>query len=286
MKILIFGASGTVGSAVYRVLSAVDGYEVHGTFNKNKPSDFNEITWHKWDIADIPGLNEMLASVKPGLVISSLTGDFLQQSAAHRVMVDYLKTAGGRMIFVSTANVFDGDVGGNHTEAALPYPISQYGDFKKSCEEMILWGLGANSLVVRLPKIISADIVERVVQHVEKGNGFYTNLYFNFNTPENVADALKHCLETKKSGILHLVSRDYMSDDEMAKLTLAKAGLDMTYPALQFSADSFCTTLGCNDVSKLRQSSDGGFYLTMTCTDEGIVSQYGISCADAMGAKL
>ena len=268
MKILILGASGLVGSAIYKKLADVKEYEVHGTYNRNKPEDFHDV--HKWDIADITGLNELLSITSPDVIISSLTGDFVQQFAAHKAIADYLKKSGGRMIFISTVNVFDGAAGGNHSEAALPYPLSQYGDFKKNCEEMLMWTLGKNCLIARLPKILSNKDAENITRHIEKGNGFYTNLFFNFNTPEKVAEAIKICIEKNKSGIAHMVGRGYMSDADWASQVLEKAGLTITYETMEMTAEKYCTALGCNDMSKLRPSDDGGFYLTMVCTDKDL----------------
>ncbi|MCL2217576.1 MAG: sugar nucleotide-binding protein [Defluviitaleaceae bacterium] len=268
MKILIFGASGLVGGAICKELAGAKEYEVHGTFNKNKPEDFCEA--HKYDIADEPRLDGLLARIKPDLIISSLTGDFTQQLGAHKTMAEYLKKNGGRMIFISTANVFDGAVSGNHSEAAVPYPLSRYGKFKQSCEEMLRHESGANCLIVRLPKIISGGDSEDITGHIKKGNGFYSNLYFNFNTPENVARAVKHCIEKSKSGVVHLVSGECMSDAEWAGRTLAQAGLTMEYETSELSEESYCALLGCSDISKLAPSKNGGFYLTIICTDKDV----------------
>lgn len=243
MRILIFGASGTVGSAVFQELSGE--YEVHGTFNKRI---FAAANMHHWEISDTARLNALLAEIRPEIIISSLRGDFLQQSAAHKKMADYLKAANGRMIFISTANVFDGAVAGGHDERQVPYPISQYGDFKKSCEEMLLWGLGKNCLIARLPKILT----------VARPEGRFSNLYYNYNTPQNVARALKLCIKKNKRGVQHLVSRDYICDAQ-------GVGEELT-------PEKYCELLGCDDVSKLRQSPDGKFYLTMLCTDEELKS--------------
>lgn len=282
MRIFILGTSGTVGGAVFRVLSDAGGYDVHGTFKQNKPDGCSERNWQQWDIADLAKLEGMLVSYKPELIISSLTGDFTQQFAAHVAMADYLHDSGGRMVFISSANVFDGVVCGNHTEAAPPYSISRYGNFKINCEKMLMEKLGSKCLVLRLPKILSNKSIQVIVRHIEAGNGVFTNLYFNCNIPSNAAHTLKYCIEENKSGVLHLVSGDCISDDELARRTLANAGIKLEYDALELSPERYCALLGYDDVSKLRPGNDNGFNLTMTCTDENIASKYGISCEDAI----
>jgi len=171
-------------------------------------------------------------------------------------------------------------VGGNHTETVSPYPLSQYGDFKRNCEEMLLWSLGNKCLVARLPRIISKDTVENTVRHIESGNGFYSNLFFNCNTPQNLADAILYSIKENKSGVLHLVSHDFLSDADLARKIITAVGLEIDIPVLELNPQSYCTLLGCSDLSKLHQSNDGGFYLTMVCTDEVIAARFRISCAE------
>jgi len=266
MKILIFGASGNVGSAIFQALSG--GYETYGTYNQNKPASINEFFWRKLDIADADAASSILNEIQPAVIISSLTGDFLRQTTAHKIMADYLKETGGRMVFISTVNVFDGLASGGNDEAALPYPISQYGSFKQSTEEMLLWELGSSCLIARLPKIITGKEAEQYAKHIQSGKGFYSNLYFNINSPANVASAVKFCLEANKSGIVHLTGNSYISDKTLAEKIIKNAGLSVEFETLTFTNESICAALGCDDVSRLKPSNDGGFYLTMTNTSK------------------
>lgn len=256
MNILILGASGTVGGAIYETLKT--SYDVHGTYNKNQQP--NLLPWH---ISDLPGLKTMLKNIAPDIIISSLVGDFLQQSEAHRLMAEYLQETGGRMVFISTVNVFDGDTRGNHTEAAPPYPISQYGVFKQNCEEMLLWKLGAKCLVVRLPKVQPADEVSAIRKRLDESKPVYSNLYFNHTTPQIVADTVLSCLKNNRAGISHITNGQYISDADYVNIVAQQHGITITPNVQALTAENYCNLLGCNDVARLRMTSDGGFYLTM-----------------------
>jgi len=194
----------------------------------------------------------LLQSEKPGLIISNLTeGKFMEQYLANKAMADYTKAVGGRMLYISSVSVFDGKVSGGHTTKAAPYSLSQYGDFKQNCEAMLLWSLGKQCLVARLPRIVSDEMSKREV--------FYENLYFNYGTKEDVRAGICECVDEGRFGVVHLVGDGCMSDGECARKVLGGKGLRMA----ELTAEGYCEILGCGDVGKLLRSGDGGFYLTM-----------------------
>lgn len=283
-KTLIFGASGTVGSEIFRILSKDKQYRVYGVYNKNKPAGIEENLWTKCDMADIESLKILLESINPDIVISSLTGDFLAQSSAHRIITAYLKKNSGKIVYISTANVFDGDVRGLHSETTTPYPLSAYGSFKQSCEEMLLWGLAANCLVVRLPKILTKRDIGDTIKSSEEGQAVYANLHLNFNTAENVAKAIHYAIECNKSGILHLASYDYISIEEYMQCLLKLSNKSFAYKSESLNPQSYCAVFAEKDTTKLRQSTDGNYYLTISSRHEDINTKFKLSCKDAIAA--
>ena len=302
MKILILGASGTVGKPLFYTLS--EKYEVHGTFNRNKPTDVPDAYLHKFDISDIASLDAILSAVKPNLIISSLAGNFEQQLEIHKHLEKYLWEADGRMIFISTANVFDGDVTGQHSEAKAPHPISQYGKFKQACEALLQMGLGDRCLIVRLPKIMDNKTAAQFLKQAETGDPpVYENLYMSFNTAKNVANAIKYCVDTDKCGVLHLTSHDSISISECMELLLAQADKEARlrarfvqnnfladkkagYTPQRLTVDSFCALLGCDDLSLLRHNTDNEFRMDLVCTDVNISARFGISCKEIFSSPF
>ena len=283
MKILILGASGMVGNAIFQVLS--NDYEVYGTFNRNKPGNSSysrEKYWLKYDIAEAATLSDILEDIKPDLVISSLTGNFEHQLNAHKQMAEYLKKSSGRCIFISTLNVFDGSTAGDHTEDVPPYPISTYGRYKRDCEKLLQEYLESNLLIVRLPKILSKTRAQEMIEQVESGQPVFSNLYMNLNTAENVAKAVKYCIEAGIFGILHLASHDYMSFDETTRRLFAYANKAPQYIAAKLTTQSYCSLLGCDDPASLKCSDDGNFYLTIRSINADISVRFGISCEEVI----
>ena len=271
MTMLVLGASGLVGRALCAALAAA-GHTVHGTYHRHPPPPGGGLPTYKWELTDIAGLRTLLQQTDPAVEVSSLTGDFLQQHVAHRALADWAKTAGRRVVYISSANVFDGAVAGGHTEAATPFPISQYGDFKQHTETMLLWQLGPRCLVARLPKIVDGAY--------KVGPQHYSNLYWGLNTPQNVAAALAWCIQTNRHGVVHLTSTDYLSDADMAGRS-AMPGC-APFSAVPFTPQSYCALLGCHDPARLRPAPDGAFYLTMACTDPEMNARFAITCAQVL----
>jgi len=281
MKILILGASGEVGKPIFSLLS--EKHDVYGTYKKNKPADLCAGKLYHFDITNYNELNKILENINPDLIISSLTGNFEEQIETHRILEKFLRENNKRIIFISTANVFDGDVRGGHPEEATPCPISNYGRFKQACEEMLLAGLGENCLIIRLPKILSKWSAEKWFKSQEKGFG---NLYFSFNTADNVSRAICYCVEGGKNGILHLTSTDNISLEDSMKLFFTKKGIQADYMAEQLTIENYCDILGCDSPEFLRHNFDNRFDLSLICSDDEISSRFGLTCEECINSVI
>ena len=84
-------------------------------------------------------------------MISSINGAFVPQYTFHTVLADWMsKEPSKRLLFISTANVFDGDLSQPCTEQTPPNPESDYGKFKRDCETMLMEKLPAQLIIFRL----------------------------------------------------------------------------------------------------------------------------------------
>ncbi|MCL2839459.1 MAG: sugar nucleotide-binding protein [Defluviitaleaceae bacterium] len=268
-RILILGASGTIGHAIFKCASSK--YECWGTYNKNKPLDLDSKRIIQWDIKDVILLKQILADVSPDIIISSLTGDFEMQLSAHQCIADYIQTMDTRMIFISTANVFDGAIDKPHTELDTPYPVSAYGKFKLACEKLLQSALGERCLIIRIPKIMTPSVADNLIF----GKPVYRNLYISFNTPQNVAEAIIQCIHIGKHGVIHLSSNDFISVD-MACTHMGKNG----YVSEDLTLSSYATMMNC-EITALQVSIDGNFYLVLQSTDD-MSKNFAISCEDCL----
>ena len=146
MKVLVFGASGMIGSAMFRVLSAKKECQVWGTLRSDEAKKFfsydqqgNLVTGIDVEKHDV--LVRMFARVKPDVVVNciGLTKHHLEAEdpqmalplnalLPHRI-ADLCDMAGARLIHVSTDCVFTG-TRGNYGEADPTDAIDLYGKSK------------------------------------------------------------------------------------------------------------------------------------------------------------
>lgn len=146
MKVLVFGASGMIGSTMFRVLSAKKGWQVWGTLRSADRKRFfsgdqQDKLMSGVDVEKHDALVRIFARVKPDVVVNciGLTKHYkeaedpqmalpLNALLPHR-MADLCAVAGARLIHVSTDCVFAGTKG-NYAEADAPDAVDVYGKSK------------------------------------------------------------------------------------------------------------------------------------------------------------
>lgn len=211
MKILILGASGYAGSCIKAVLSK--RFEnVSGTYHTFNETYLNDRSTILFDAENPEGLHDILSNIKPEIVISCLTGDFEKLIAVHKVAADYLQESSGKLIFLSSSNVFDGALDRPHYESDTPKAESDYGKFKIRCEEIIEKTLGKNGIILRLPQIYGKNCprVLELQQSVKTRQPIRTlkNIYVNYTTNQQIAEWILFILEHGLTGIFHIGTKD------------------------------------------------------------------------------
>ena len=102
-KVLLLGGNGLVGKAVAEALE--DDYLIVPTAGHHDPENGYRLT------AEEPNkLAEILTLEKPDIVISSIRGNFQAQINFHKTLADWLAENGKQLLYMSTANVFDGNL--------------------------------------------------------------------------------------------------------------------------------------------------------------------------------
>lgn len=246
MNILILGVSGLVGSVLFEELK--NHYLVFGTYHTRivgLPQD----KMFQLDVGDSSKLNEILDITKPEIIISCLRGNFEEQIKCHQEVANYLKGIGGKIVFCSTWNVFDGNPSKPHCEVDKPISFSKYGRFKIACEKLLKKTLGENAVIVRLPGILGEGCSEYKGLKEEYAQGcieLLSNVYVTKTTNLNVAKDIHLIIQKDLKGIFHLTSKEVMSYYEFLDLMVKKLGLenptykeqectkDMYYLALQY----------------------------------------------------
>ena len=101
IKVLILGASGFMGSRIYKNLSSM--HEVYGTYFSQNIRYENDKSMFKLDISMPQDFRTLLDKVKSQIIISSLRGNFDSQLLIHKIAARYLETVtNGKIIFLSS----------------------------------------------------------------------------------------------------------------------------------------------------------------------------------------
>ena len=147
MKILVLGASGMIGSAIFRVLSNVSNFEVCGSIRSKELKRFfregqKEALVVCNDVLDQIQLVRLFSNIKPDVVINcvGLTKHHkeaddvllvvpLNTMLPHR-LADLCRASNARLIHISTDCIFSGSRGnyfeGDHSDAVDIYGKSKY----------------------------------------------------------------------------------------------------------------------------------------------------------------
>lgn len=238
MKVLVVGSSGIVGRAVAEKLYSL-GYEVYGTYLSNDfPSDYPKI---RLDITNKESVMRVLKSLNPDWVVHTAaiaSVDKCELDKRFCWLVNYLgtkniamavKAASSRLLYVSTAYVFDG-VKGNYSENDVPNPISFYG-LTKLLGEIVSMSLLEDALVIRLSLVIGAfysdrDPIRKLVRNYESERTFLVpkDQYISPLTHIQVAEVVSRLLKGEYRGIFH-VGGPRISRYELMKRVAAVLGL-------------------------------------------------------------
>lgn len=98
-------------------------------------------------------LQILLQSLKPDLIISALRGNFEAQIYAHFDAINYVIAHDCKLIFLSSANVFDAFTNFPSYEYDKTLSLSVYGRFKIKIENALLRLPNEKYVIARLPMV-------------------------------------------------------------------------------------------------------------------------------------
>ncbi|MCF7569562.1 sugar nucleotide-binding protein [Sabulilitoribacter arenilitoris] len=217
-RILILGASGFLGGAIYKELCSY--FKTFGTYNiANKNFEKNH-HFFQYNIEE-DDIYEILDIVKPTIIISALRGDFSKQVLVHQHLTEYVFQNKIKLIFLSSANVFDAYSKYPSYETDKTYSTSIYGHFKIKIENMLLRLPKKQVVILRLPMVFgnqSPRVVE-ILKHIKEKKPIevFPNLIINATTDTKVTQQIHYIINRNKSGIFHLGSSDLVHHDDFVK---------------------------------------------------------------------
>lgn len=225
-RILILGASGFLGNTIYKELCGY--FKTFGTYftPKNEFARNKQFVHYNHSEDDI---FEILNWVRPTIVISALRGDFNTQVLAHQHLTDYIAGHDCKVIFLSSANVFDAYSKFPSYEFDKTYSNSIYGHFKIKIENMLLKLPKQKWAIIRMPMVFGpgSPRVEELLAHIKNNEAVevFPNLVMNVTSFDKVSQQIHYIINRKKTGIFHLGSNDLVHHDDFIKELLQNLGV-------------------------------------------------------------
>ncbi|HAM36690.1 MAG TPA: lipopolysaccharide biosynthesis protein RfbH [Elusimicrobia bacterium] len=239
MKALVIGVSGQLGASLFAVLSSRQ-VQVVGTHCAHPMPDSVFL-----DARDGGAVRRLVAEVSPEVIFLAQNTpggvDFCEAhpdeasalivQAARNVLAAAAPLR-ARIVYFSSDYVFDGK-SGPYDEAALPCPLSAYGQAKLAGERLLQ---DHPHLIIRTTAVFSwapgtKNLAMQVWENLRAGKTLRVpnDQWCNPTLAEYLAEASVALAEAGQSGIFNVVGRDWMPRSELAAALARALGLD---PAL------------------------------------------------------
>ncbi|WP_178985432.1 sugar nucleotide-binding protein [Winogradskyella helgolandensis] len=221
-RILILGASGYIGNAIYKELGPY--FRTFGTYRTpNKDYETNHQFFH-YNVEE-DDVYEILEACKPTIIISALRGDFNAQFIAHQHILEYVVATNCKIIFLSSANVFDAYSKFPSYELDKTLSHSVYGHFKIKIENSLLRLAKKQVAIIRLPMVFGASSprISEMKASILETNAveIFPNLIMNVMLDKKLTQQIHYIINRNKHGVFHLGSTDLVHHDEFVKDVVA-----------------------------------------------------------------
>ena len=220
--ILILGASGFIGGLVYRELAPY--FKTYGTYNSK--SELENNTHFFFFNMEKGNLKTLLKEIKPKLIISSLRGNFNSQIETHNFLREYVGKNDCRILFLSSANVFDSFRHYPSYEYDKTLSESVYGHFKIKIENQLMTLPVGKYVIARLPMIFGMNAprtleLDEAIKH-NRSIEVFPNTIINVNSDICLSQQIHFLINHKKTGIYHLGSTDLISHFDFVKYVVER----------------------------------------------------------------
>ena len=225
MKIGVTGASGMLGTALLSQISK--SHEIYAT-SRSKGFDDKNIKWDCFDLTDKSLLSSWLNKTKPDVLIhcaAIVNVDLCEENinlakALHiettRVISDYMSFSKGRLIYISTDSVFNGEKSGSYNELDTTNPLNVYAKTKLQGEEIVQSlknGLILRTNIIGWTNQGKTSFFEWLLKSLfeEKPINLFDDVYFSPLTVHDFSLIIDSILLNPIFGLYHCASSDDIS---------------------------------------------------------------------------
>lgn len=217
-RVLILGASGFLGYALYRELC--NYFDTYGTYCSARKRFGDNGQFLHYDLLE-DDIHQVLQEVRPHIIISALRGDFGAQVQAHSHLVEYLARHDCRLLFLSSANVFDAYSKFPSYEFDKTLSESIYGRLKIKIENMLLRLPSKRMAILRLPMVFgnASPRTREIRDALFEGEAIevFPNLVINVTSDDKLSQQVHYIINRNKHGVFHLGSRDLVHHEDFIR---------------------------------------------------------------------
>ncbi|WP_034058763.1 sugar nucleotide-binding protein [Lacinutrix jangbogonensis] len=217
-RILILGASGFIGEAIYKELCSY--FRTYGTYRTDNYNFDKNQHYFQYNVEE-DDIFEILEIVKPTVIVSALRGNFSAQVIAHAHLCEYIIANNAKLLFLSSANVFDAYSKFPSYELDKTLSHSMYGHFKIKIENMLLRMPKKQIAIIRLPMVFGAQSprIKEIKAFLKEGLAIevFPHLVMNVTTDTKVTQQIHYIINQNKFGVFHLGSNDVVHHDDFIK---------------------------------------------------------------------
>lgn len=214
---MILGGSGFIGNALYKELYPF--FDTHATFNSKNAFFAKNQKFHEFDV-ERESISILLENLRPNVIISAFRGNFDAQVHAHFEIIDYLlKNKNSKLIFLSSANVFDAFTNYPSYEYDKTLSQSVYGRFKIKIENALLRLPNNKYVIARLPMVFGANSprVNEIKRQLKEHEAIevFSNVVVNATSEAKLTQQLHYIINRNRQGVFHLGSNDLIHHNDL-----------------------------------------------------------------------
>ncbi len=224
-KILILGASGFIGNALYKELC--NYYDTYGTYFSSRNGYTSNQQFFQYDMQE-DDIFQLLEDIRPNIIISALRGDFGAQIQAHQHITEYVAKHNCKIFFFSSANVFDAYSKYPSYEYEKTLSESIYGRLKIKIENMLLRLPKKKAAILRVPMVFgnTSPRIKEMKQAIWNNEAIevFPNLIINVTNDDKLTQQVHYLINRNKFGIYHLGSTDLVHHEDFIREVVDRVG--------------------------------------------------------------